>query len=97
MGVNLLDIVFRLERTFTIRIGRDEIFQLLEVGKTADIRVGKLFNYVHAKAVHAGVFDEDLDADLIWAMFRRALSDALGIEAEEVCKDKRIIHELGAA
>jgi hypothetical protein len=97
VGVDLLDLVFRLERTFCIRIGRDEFLQLIEGGKTADIRVGRLFDYVHAKAVHSSVFDEDLDTELIWAMFRRALSDSLGIEAEELTKDKGLIHDLGAA
>lgn len=97
MGVDLLDIVFRLERTFLIRIRRDEIFQLIEGTQPADIRVGRLYDYVHAKAVHAGVFDEDLDADVIWAMFRRALSDSLGVEPDEVCKDKWVIHDLDMA
>ncbi len=97
MGVDLLDIVFRLERTFLIRIRRDEFLQLLERGQPADIRVGRLYDYVHAKAVHAGVLDEDLDADIIWAMFRRALSDSLGVEPDEVSKDRRLIHDLGAA
>lgn len=97
MGVDLLDVVFRLERTFLIRIRRDEIFQLIERTQPADIRVGRLYDYVHAKAVHAGVFDEDLDATVIWAMFRRALSDALGVEPDEVSKDRKLIHDLGAA
>jgi hypothetical protein len=96
VGVDLLDIVFRLERTFSIKIQREEFIGLIETDRTPDIRVGRLFDFVHDKAIHAGVFDEDLDTDLIWAMFRRALSDSLGVEEEEIGKDKRIIHDLGA-
>ncbi len=70
---------------------------LIETDRTPDIRVGRLFGFVHDKAIHAGVFVEDLDSDLIWAMFRRTSRTALGVEEEEIGKDKGIIQDLGAA
>ena len=41
------------------------------------------------------VLDSDLDADALWPIFQRAISDALGVEPEEVTKEKGL-HDLGA-
>ena len=37
-----------------------------------------------------------MDSEVVWLMYQRKISDALGVELDEVTKDKGLIHELGA-
>ena len=96
MGVDLLDIVFRLGRTFHVEISRAEFIALFDRNGPSDITAGNLFALVRSKAIRTDAFDEDLDAEVLWLMFRRAISDSLGVDCEEVTRDRRLIRELGA-
>jgi acyl carrier protein len=96
MGMDILDLVFRLERTFCVKIGREEWLQLIDKDTPPDVNVGELFELVRGRAVSAGPLDDELDAEILWPMFQRAISDALGIEPEEITKDKEVIRDLGA-
>lgn len=96
MGVDLLDVVFRLEKTFGVKIDREEFLALFDRGHPSDITVGDLFECVKNKALLTNAFDEDLDAELLWLMFQKAISDSLGVELDEVIKDRGVIRELGA-
>ena len=95
MGVDLLDVVFRLERTFHIEISRSEFIALFDGNGPSDISAGSLFELVRSKAIRTDAFDEDLDAEILWLMFRRALSDSLGVDSEDITKDRWLIRELG--
>lgn len=106
MGLDLLDIVFRLERSFGIKIPRGDFDKLLSPEEPRDIRIGDLFNYVHRRVRSADVSDRDLydrdlddlepDRDVLWSLFQEAISDALGIEPEEVAEDRGLFRDLGA-
>jgi hypothetical protein len=96
MGLDLLDLFFRLERTFAIRIERVEIEDLFRIGQRRDITVGELFGIVRSKIpLTSLLLDEEIDTELIWSMFQRALSDSLGVDTEEITKEKWILHEFG--
>jgi hypothetical protein len=96
MGIDILDLMFRLERRFGIEIRRGDWIKLLEKNEPPDIMVGELFDFVRSRAKRFGVVDDEMDADSIWLMFQRDISDSLGVEPGEVVRGKWIIRDLGA-
>jgi len=62
-----------------------------------DIRVGQLFDFIRGEVPQLGFLDLELDADALWPIIQRAISDALGVESEVVTKEKGLIHDLAAA
>jgi hypothetical protein len=96
MGVDILDLTFRLERRFGIKIRRDDLVKLIEKNEPPDVTVGQLFDFVRSRADRVALLDDEMDADLIWLMFQREVSDALGVEPGEVLKGSWIIRDLGA-
>ena len=69
---------------------------MLEKNDPPDITVGDLFDFVRREAPHSHIIDDELDADLMWAMFQREVSDSFGVEPSEVTKERWLIHDLGA-
>ena len=96
MGIDLLDLAFRLERQFGVRVSRDQLLNLAMRNDPPDIIVGDLFDFIRGEAPQSGVLDLELDADVLWPIYQRAVSDALGIDLKEITKDKGLIHDLGA-
>jgi hypothetical protein len=96
MGIDLLDVAFRLERRFGVWISRDQLSKMVMRNDPPDIRVGELFDFIRGEAPQVGVFDVELDADAFWPLFQREISDALGVDLHEVTKEKGFIHDLGA-
>jgi acyl carrier protein len=96
MGLELLDLAFRLERRFGVRVSRDQLSKLAMRNDPPDIRVGDLFNFIRGEDPQTGVLDLELDAGALWTIFQREISDTLGIDLEEVTKDKGLIRDLGA-
>jgi hypothetical protein len=97
MGMDLLDVAFRLERRFGVKISRDQLRKLVMRNVPPDIRVGDLFDFIRGQSPRVGVLDPELDADALWPMFQREISGALGVDAAEVTKDKGLIHDLRAS
>jgi hypothetical protein len=95
-SIPLLDLAFRLERRFGVRISRDQLLKMGMRNEPWDISVGELFIFIRAEAPQSGVLDLDLDAEVVWQIYQRAISDAFGIEAQNVTKDKLLGHDLGA-
>jgi hypothetical protein len=96
MGVDILDLVFRLERSFHVRISREQFFRMLDTNEPPDIKVGELFDFMCRKASLAGIIDDELDAEAAWLIFQQALSDSLGVDSCDVTKDKWLLQELAA-
>jgi hypothetical protein len=63
---------------------------------TSLIVVGDLLDFIRAEIPKLGVFDLDVDAEALWPMLQREISDGLGVELEAVTKNKGFIHDLGA-
>jgi hypothetical protein len=96
MGIDLLDLAFRLERLFGVRVSREQLLKLVMRNDPPDIMVSDLYEFIRGEAPHSGVLDLELDADSLWRIYQRAISDALGVDLEEIRKDKGLIRDLGA-
>jgi len=97
MGLELLDLIWSLERRFGVKLWRDQIsINLFRKHDPPDLKVGDLFELILAQAPQAGVLDVELDAEDFWPMFRREVSEALGIDEEEVTKETYLYRDLGA-
>jgi hypothetical protein len=94
-AIDLLDLAFRLEWCFGVRISRDELSTMVTSNDPPDIRLADLFDFIRGEVPRSRVLDSDLDADALWPMFQRAISDALGVEREGVTKQKGL-NDLGA-
>jgi hypothetical protein len=93
--VDLLDLVSRLERCFSVRISREELSTIVTSNDPRDITFADLFDFIRGKVLQSRVLDSDLDANALWPIFQRAISDALGVGPEEVTKEKGL-NDLGA-
>jgi hypothetical protein len=96
MGIDLLDLAFRLERQFGVRVSSHQLSKLAMRNDPPDIRVGDLFDLLCSDVPRFGVLDLALDAETLWPTYQRAISDALGVDLAEVTKDKALDHDLGA-
>ncbi len=96
MGIDLLDVTFRIEHRFGIKLSRDQLRKMVMRNDPPDIKVGDLFELVRSEAPRIGVMDLELDADAFWPILQRLISDALGVDLEDVTKDKGLVHDLGA-
>ena len=97
MGLDLLDLVFRLERTFGLKIRRQDLEKLARQNDPPDLLVGQLFDLVRGQTPRGGVLDHEVDAEAFWPLFQQQVVDALGIDPDEVTKDKRLFRDLGAS
>lgn len=79
-----------------MRVGRDQLSKLVMRNDPPDIRVGDLFDFIRGEVPQSGVMDLELDADALWPIYQREISDALGIVLEEITKDKGLVRDLGA-
>jgi hypothetical protein len=95
MGLDLMDVSFRIERRLGVRVTREDWQKLWEAHEPQEVFVGELFDLVRGRGA-ASVLDRELDGDFLWPIFRQALSDGLGIEPDEVTKEKGFFRDLGA-
>lgn len=96
MGLEILDLVYRLERRFGIKIHPDDFLKLLGENEPPDVTAGALFDFVKSRANYPGVVDAEMDADLIWPMFQHDVADSLGGDPSDVEKGTWLIRDLGA-
>src|SRR5262249_35095851 len=94
LGIDILDLVFRLERRFGARISRAQFDKLLFANDPPDIRMGELVDFVRKGTAPSGVFDEEMDGDALWPMFQAEVSGALGVDEHEVAKDSWLLRDL---
>jgi hypothetical protein len=96
IGNDLLDLTFRLERKFGIKVSREQLAKMASQNEPADIKVGQLFEFLRGQVYLVGVLDVEMDAEAVWLIYQREISDALGVEPDEVTKDQGLIYDLGA-
>ena len=97
MGLDALDMIFRLEMQFGIKLPRGDLDALIAKNDLPDFKAGELFDLVRAKAFVSRftTLDAEADAEVFWPLFQQTLSDALGVDPGEIAKDSWIIRELG--
>jgi hypothetical protein len=96
MGIDLLVVAFEVERRLGVRVPAGKFSKMAMQSDPPDIRVGDLFDFVRGEVPRFGLLDFDLDADALWPIYQQAISNALGVEPEEVTKEKGLIQDLGA-
>jgi acyl carrier protein len=96
IGIDLLDISFRLERRFGVKVTHDDFMKLFIERESRDIVVGDLFALVHQRMPSGGIVDSEVDADVLWLIFQSAISDTLGVDHEDITKDAGLFRDLGA-
>ena len=96
VGIDLLVVAFGLERRFGVKVTREHMTKLATRNEPPDINVGDLFELIRDQIPQSGVLDLEIDAELLWPLFQQEISDALGVNVEDVTKDKGLIHDLGA-
>ena len=94
MGVDFYDVVFRLKRTFGIRLTQAEFAKVIDSEQDWDILVDDLFELVYSKAVRTSLLDATLDAEAFWPTFQRAISNAVGVDPSEVTKGRWLRRDL---
>jgi hypothetical protein len=63
MGIDLLDLIYRIERDFGVKIGREQYMKMACMNNPPDITVGALLDFVSRQSFLTGSFDEALLAD----------------------------------
>jgi hypothetical protein len=96
LGLDLLDVKYRLERRFGVKVTNEQMTKLAMRNEPPDINVGALFELIRDQIPQSGVLDLEIDAELLWPLFQQEISDALGVNVEDVTKYKGLIHDLGA-
>ena len=86
MGMDVLDIVFRLEKAFGIKVARGELERHILPRNPPDFRVTDLLSLIRAKWPAYTIRDGVL-----------ALVDTLGVDAARVHDDASISRDLGAS
>ena len=97
MGIDALDIVFRLEKSFGIKVPRGRLFWTDEQRRRGedppgDVSVGE----IHERL--SGLMREQnlpVPGDS-WERVRDCVAGALGVRPEEVRREHRIVRDLGA-
>ncbi len=92
MGIDLLDIFFRLERVFGVKLTRQDVMKLWKQNADRDILVGDLFELVRRTTCQNGLIDEEIDGEeKLWRLFQEVLSEATGIDVEKITRDQGLI------
>ncbi|HSI33891.1 MAG: hypothetical protein ACAI43_14930 [Phycisphaerae bacterium] len=97
MGIDFLDIVFRLEKEFSIKLPRAALFWTdAEMRLRRRERPPLTAGLLHRQLVEFLSRNRlDVPADS-WERVRKCLSAALGVKEDEIRPDSRLIEDLGA-
>ena len=99
MGIDLLDLTFRIEREFDIRLYREDLMRLLNQGNTADppkgawtdIRVTDYAGLVEA-AIQQQHSQPQRDT---YGRVKQHIVECLGVDELEVSPEAWIVRDLG--
>lgn len=100
MGIDLLDLTYRVEREFDISLERGNMMQLLNDGNTSDppkgawtdIRVADYVAFVEA----AIVAQHGSPAPEVYDRIKKHIVDCLGVTAFDVSSDAWMVRDLGS-
>src|SRR6476661_6859762 len=82
MGVDALDLVFRIEKAFEIKLSKQEFLSLV---KDQDVVVGDLYDLVLAKLQLCDVGRNDFGLNFrLWAEMQAVLERVSGVKLDEI-------------
>ncbi|MBA4031741.1 MAG: hypothetical protein C0478_12750 [Planctomyces sp.] len=99
MGIDLLDLMFRVEREFGITLQRADLMQLLKDGNTtdppagtwSDIRVADFVSFVEA-----AISDQQAaPAPDVYNRIKKHIVECLGVEPLDVTPNAWLVRDLG--
>lgn len=90
MGLILLDLTFRVEHAFKIRIPRNWPAQLGLKVPGDDVTLGQYLEYIAKLCEEQGV---DVPDDA-WSRLRKIASDACTIDERKLSRDTRLIEDI---
>jgi hypothetical protein len=99
MGLDLVVLRFRIEERFGVSISAGQMTKMARLNDPPDIAVGQLFDAVCAgTGTEGSLYDPEVDgAQALWLMFRREISDALGVDPDDITRDRMLLHDFGAS
>ena len=93
MGVDLLDLTYRIERELGFKLDLQQIWnEFANRRDPPDVAVGDLYEVIQRQAAAAQL---SLPSDS-WTRLQDIVADCLGVEVSEVTADARLIHDLDA-
>jgi len=88
MGIDALDLRYRLEKTFDMRLSDDEFYGLFR--RLGDPTAGQLKSFIADKLQALERGTEPFLQERVW----RCIADALFIDVEEIQPESRLISDL---
>lgn len=107
MGIDFLDMVFRIEKHFGIRISRNVILEALPpapprgekwsatAGHVSDVVHRLLDEHQKAVAGAGGGPAIEVARRDVWPEVRKIVAEAMSIPVEDVHRDSRLVEDLG--
>jgi acyl carrier protein len=106
MGVDLLEIRFRIEETFGVRVDPGLFLSLDDSGRVCACTVGELHERL-IRAIDANRTNAMQDRecapdasrptdDEVWNSLARLLIDVLAVKPAEITREARLVEDLGA-
>jgi hypothetical protein len=93
MGIDLLDINFRIEREFGVRIALRDLVHLVKDDAIHDPTAGELFDLLVRSLPEPE--DSERTADDRWTRLQSIIAETCGIPASMVKRDARLVADLG--
>jgi hypothetical protein len=91
MGIDTLDIIFRLEKAFGIKIPRNVLFEESWDWRRRDVRVGELHEQLCRRLREAGRPVPHSS----WHRVKVCVAESLGVELRKINRESWLFRELG--
>ena len=91
MGLDILDIIFRAEKAFGVKIHRGDIERLIGDRRPGEFTAGQFHEYLCQRCRDSGI-------PVPWSSWHRGqhvLVDALGVPPSRVKSESDVLRELG--
>lgn len=110
MGIDVLDLVFRIERAFGVRIKNDDLSKAAMKRRPPDVSAGELLWMVrsqprccrchydlrgHDASGRCPECGEPFSPEATWEKLRDILAEVIGVEVAEITPDSLIVRDLG--
>ncbi len=92
MGLELLDMTFRAEKRFRVKLELRDFVRIAELRKNQDLTAGDFHDWVcHACGVQSAPVPSDS-----WEIVQAIITEATGVDPDEIRKESLLRSDLGA-